>query len=566
MTMPTHRTAYQAETASVPPPASPGPRIFIMHSCGSGKTEAAVFLIHRALADRFGSEIIVNEGSPTPDATRPIEVQVQLAVIDPDWVGGIPKRYYDPDDRIRRAIITALDLKVPVIPVLIGDTALPTAGDLPLDLAPLTRMRLRRVRDRTEATDIAQLVEHLAKLLDPEPAAHPSGGPTVPAQVRQRLLRRLQTRYSIDEQQLEQEFPGEAAAAAAALVADGLAAWRTVSPRTLVLTPAGVEHSLRDREQFEALLSRSSVRSWAARRLRRSVRPEDTARAVALADGDGDVTAAVLTALWLLRLDDLPDRHRNSQRSQALSTLTQWSATPHSHADEALRQLVRDGLVDLMRDWVDDWEPTRFGTDECSAWRTLRNITVHDTGDAEYLLSALYRGKLRSFAAALADDDHRSGDHIADMVLRQGARQIQVVEVKDCRQPPAATAPAPSRSATCASWLIGITMKTARRTGRLRRPVAAWSDHCVAISGTDDTDPQVLDEHFRGDWSIVFDLSAMTEQPARRLIDRAATIACTQGGAVHRVDRQVFMLVPAPPSGGASTTDNEQLFVDIFRP
>jgi RNA polymerase sigma factor (sigma-70 family) len=77
----------------------------------------------------------------------------------------VTRRNWDPHDWIRQEIATALSLDLRVVPVLLSDAALPSAGELPDDLAALTRRRYWRVKPTTAATDISRLVENLAELL-----------------------------------------------------------------------------------------------------------------------------------------------------------------------------------------------------------------------------------------------------------------------------------------------------------------------------------------------------------------------------------------------------------------
>jgi hypothetical protein len=63
-----------------------------------------------------------------------------IALIGPDWFGGRPgkaRRIDDPADFVRLEIAYALQRGVPVIPVLINDTRMPKAKDLPSDIERL---------------------------------------------------------------------------------------------------------------------------------------------------------------------------------------------------------------------------------------------------------------------------------------------------------------------------------------------------------------------------------------------------------------------------------------------
>ena len=66
---------------------------------------------------------------------------VFLAVIGPDWAGQINtgRRIDDPEDWVRIEIEAALKQGLPVIPVLIDHTRMPSKADLPPSLARLAR-------------------------------------------------------------------------------------------------------------------------------------------------------------------------------------------------------------------------------------------------------------------------------------------------------------------------------------------------------------------------------------------------------------------------------------------
>ena len=50
---------------------------------------------------------------------------------------------------------------------------------------------------------------------------------------------------------------------------------------------------------------------------------------------------------------------------------------------------------------------------------------------------------------------------------------------------------------------------------------------------------------FRKGVSVVMDLSAMTDDEARPLVDFAAGLICGRGGTMDRIDKKVFLLQPA---------------------
>jgi hypothetical protein len=106
---------------------------------------------------------------------------VELVVIGRKWTSvadatGTP-RVAQPDDYVRREIETALAERIGVIPILVDGAAMPSSGELPQTLAPLTKLHAFEVADRTWRYDIEQLAKHLENRYDVErTAALPSAG------------------------------------------------------------------------------------------------------------------------------------------------------------------------------------------------------------------------------------------------------------------------------------------------------------------------------------------------------------------------------------------------------
>lgn len=100
-----------------------------------------------------------------------------LAVIGPRWLdianktGG--RRLDDPKDFVRIEIAAALKRGIPVAPVLIDDSVLPHASDLPDDLQGLTRRNGAKLRRETFDSDAERLI---AGLKLPRARKNKSGG------------------------------------------------------------------------------------------------------------------------------------------------------------------------------------------------------------------------------------------------------------------------------------------------------------------------------------------------------------------------------------------------------
>ena len=69
------------------------------------------------------------------------EADAVLAVIGPGWLQASSpageRRLLQPDDFVRTEIVRGLASGLPVVPVLVGGAAMPTAGELPAELSRL---------------------------------------------------------------------------------------------------------------------------------------------------------------------------------------------------------------------------------------------------------------------------------------------------------------------------------------------------------------------------------------------------------------------------------------------
>jgi tetratricopeptide (TPR) repeat protein len=138
-------------------------------------------LLHAELSHRFGPNQVFLDSESIPAGADYVEqllrrvrqARVVLAVIGSRWLtaaGPGGRRIDDPDDWIRRELMEAFAAGLRVIPVLTDDADMPTAADLPDELALLARCQFRRLRHRDASVDLARLVTELADL-DPELAA-----------------------------------------------------------------------------------------------------------------------------------------------------------------------------------------------------------------------------------------------------------------------------------------------------------------------------------------------------------------------------------------------------------
>lgn len=91
---------------------------------------------------------------------------VLLVLIGKHWLTATDDeghwRLADDKDFVRVEIVTALARKIRVIPVLLGDAAMPRVKDLPAELAALAQRNAFEIRDTSFDQDVAQLIHVLA--------------------------------------------------------------------------------------------------------------------------------------------------------------------------------------------------------------------------------------------------------------------------------------------------------------------------------------------------------------------------------------------------------------------
>lgn len=108
--------------------------------------------------------------------------QVVLALIGPDWLSRDDKsgrrRIDHPDDFVRMELTRALQQRVRVIPVLVGDAQMPASAELPDDLKPLTRRHAVEISDSRFHTDALRLIERLRKDIASVAATPPASLPS----------------------------------------------------------------------------------------------------------------------------------------------------------------------------------------------------------------------------------------------------------------------------------------------------------------------------------------------------------------------------------------------------
>ena len=82
-----------------------------------------------------------------------------VVVIGRRWLESLQKRAHGGEDFVQHEIAAALRRAVTIIPVLVGGARMPSAGELPADLAPLSYLNALEVRDERFDEDAARLAE-----------------------------------------------------------------------------------------------------------------------------------------------------------------------------------------------------------------------------------------------------------------------------------------------------------------------------------------------------------------------------------------------------------------------
>jgi hypothetical protein len=99
---------------------------------------------------------------------------VLIALIGKQWVRAVNSRGHrrldDPNDFVRIEIVSALNRKVRVIPALIEDATMPEAGELPKDIAPLTRRNAIEIKNSMFRQNVARLIQVIEETVGPKTA------------------------------------------------------------------------------------------------------------------------------------------------------------------------------------------------------------------------------------------------------------------------------------------------------------------------------------------------------------------------------------------------------------
>lgn len=333
------------------------PLVFITYR--SHDTSPTAFTLYREISHRFGKNVAFRDSDSLPTgvdfAPRLLEslrgCAFLLAVIGPRW---LESRLVDsPDDWVRREITEALAQKIPVVPVLVGDTAALTEDDLPEPIKAIARHHHVRIRHREEKTDIDALLD---KLVEAEPRLF-ARDRTRSQPVANRVLS-ANTR-SVTTPELRDEAGALLAAQVFEQALDSVAAWQLDTPKVVTRwrldQPGAQPHTW------------TSGDAHSVADLARRVRSLPRTRLAILGDaGSGKTSLAVLLVRELAR------QHTRGDRVPVLVPLAGW--------DQDVP--LTDWLIRLLRKDYPALRAAEFGADAAAALvRDRRVLPVLDGFD-----------------------------------------------------------------------------------------------------------------------------------------------------------------------------------------
>jgi hypothetical protein len=147
----------------------------------------------------FGEDKVfrdIDSLEPGLDFVEAVELAIEssevfIAVIGKNWLTATDaagqKRLDNPDDYVRVETATALKRNIRVVPLLVQGAAMPSARELPEDLAPLSRRNAFEVHDTSWGDDIRRLVTALDRAINGNPPSPDAGDPEPKPSIMQRV-------------------------------------------------------------------------------------------------------------------------------------------------------------------------------------------------------------------------------------------------------------------------------------------------------------------------------------------------------------------------------------------
>lgn len=116
-----------------------GFKIFISYRKKDLAALSVAARLYESLVEAFGDDNIFMDIQKIPlgqDFRRIIaeevaRANVMFAIIGPTWAKSLKARRHDPDDYLRLELESAIDLSVPIVPIFLGDLAMPNPDRMP---------------------------------------------------------------------------------------------------------------------------------------------------------------------------------------------------------------------------------------------------------------------------------------------------------------------------------------------------------------------------------------------------------------------------------------------------
>ncbi|MEM0896440.1 MAG: 4a-hydroxytetrahydrobiopterin dehydratase [Verrucomicrobiota bacterium] len=146
-------------------------RVFINYRRSDSKRSARG--LYSQLQHRLGRQHVfmdvssIGMASKWPDRIDDAisNADVLLCLIGDDWLSATDRyhrrRIDHPDDWVRREIRIAIERGIPILPILIGESAVPASEALPEDISALPSFQARRLRDEEWEDDVENVIRWL---------------------------------------------------------------------------------------------------------------------------------------------------------------------------------------------------------------------------------------------------------------------------------------------------------------------------------------------------------------------------------------------------------------------
>jgi hypothetical protein len=156
-------------------PTAGRPRILITYR--RSDTAGHAGRLYDALAHHFGSDSVamdidtIQVGVDFQSAIQSAlaSTSVLIALIGRSWLADSDesgrRRLDNPEDFVRMELAAAFRTELPVIPVLVGGARMPSATELPPDLARVAHLQALEMSDTRWSADVGQLIATLERLV-----------------------------------------------------------------------------------------------------------------------------------------------------------------------------------------------------------------------------------------------------------------------------------------------------------------------------------------------------------------------------------------------------------------